>query len=111
MIRKSGPRFPSRHTGTRLSGDQLQTITVKGGSGGYRALNRLGHFDSQRRWRGTFTRFHAEVVGHQMPWTIGPLAVRHGRIAAFFDLGDEFVLDAEHHIGIEIFVALDEDMG
>ena len=39
------------------------------------------------------------------------LAIRHGRITALLDLRDQLVLHAEHNVGVQIFVALDEDVG
>src|SRR6266436_8773953 len=76
----------------------------------YRGLGVFGDPGPQWLWCGPLARLHTKLVGHQMPWTGGLLAIRHGRIGALFDLGDQFILDAEHHIGIEIFVAADEDM-
>src|SRR5882762_8933502 len=57
------------------------------------------------------TRFHSKIVGHQMPGRGGRLAVGHRGIGAFFDFGDQIVLDPEHDIGIKVLVALDKDVG
>ena len=46
-----------------------------------------------------------------MPGPDCGLAVGHRRIGAFFDLGDQLVLDPEHHVGIQILVAFDKDVG
>src|SRR5262249_50444837 len=68
-----------------------------------RVLRRLcGH----RLGRGAAARLQMEFVGHEMPRCCCRLAVRHGLVAALLDLGDKLVLDAEHHVGVEIFVAV-----
>src|SRR6185437_6271692 len=64
-----------------------------------------------RLWRGAGTRLDAELIGHQVPGFAGRFAIGHHSIGALLDPGDQIVLDAEHHVGIEIFVAVDEDVG
>jgi hypothetical protein len=47
------------------------------------------------------TRLEAEFVSHEMPGRGCGLSIRHLGIGALFDLGDQFVLHAEHDIGVD----------
>src|SRR5258707_572382 len=71
------------------------------------ALSVLGY--GHRLGRNSLAGPEAEFVGHEMPGCGRRLAIGHLGIAALFDLGDQFVLHAKYHIGVDIFVAFDED--
>lgn len=64
----------------------------------------------QRRRRHATPGLEVEFVSHQMPLTVRLGAVGHRGIGARLDLGDEIILDPEHDVGIQIFVAVHEDV-
>src|SRR5438874_2406302 len=96
----------------RGAGDRKTSwdVTVPGGQSRI-AIDPVLRLRPQRLWRHTAAGPEVKFVAHQMPLPVRLAAVGHRRIVARLDLGDEVVLHAEHHVGIQIFVAVHKDVG
>src|SRR3569623_1148400 len=85
-----------------------QAITFAGSPDPLPRSGRLRRLDPERPRRHPAAPYEMEFVGHEVPAAGGLAAVRHRRLVARLDGGDEFVLDPEHLVRIQIFVASHE---